>query len=91
MANGHIRQLIVPFQLNIIPYKNLRAELARAEQARRYERSAYIRRLISTANGRYHFGRANLNDMIAQSEFVDIRPISFRDWLHQVWGPASAE
>lgn len=81
----------VPFQLKVIPYRDLRAELARAEQGRRRERYAHVQRLISTANGRYHFGRANLNDLVAQSDYVDVRPVSFRNWLRQVWGPASPE
>ena len=85
-------QTTVPFQLNVIPYRDLRGELSRAEQSRRRERVAYVQRLIATANGRYHFGRANLNDLVGQNrEHVDVRPIGFREWLRQVWGPADAE
>ena len=48
----------------------------------------YFQRLGAVANGRYHFRQANLNDAVAQSNAVDVRPMRFRDWLQQVWGPA---
>ncbi|KAI1189428.1 isoflavone reductase [Nemania serpens] len=39
-----------------------------------------MQHLLQTANGRYTFGDANLN------ELVNVEPVGFRDWLHQHWG-----
>ncbi|KAI1303452.1 isoflavone reductase [Xylaria venustula] len=41
-----------------------------------------LQHLLQTANGRYTFGEANLNDL------VDVEPIGFRQWLSNNWGPA---
>ncbi|KAI3326409.1 isoflavone reductase [Xylariaceae sp. AK1471] len=41
-----------------------------------------MQHLFQTANGRYSFGEANLNDL------VDVEPMGFREWLYNNWGPA---
>ncbi|KAI0540538.1 hypothetical protein GGR58DRAFT_511654 [Xylaria digitata] len=40
-----------------------------------------MQHLLQTANGRYSFGEANLNDL------VNIQPKSFRQWLYEQWNP----
>lgn len=39
-----------------------------------------MQHLLQTANGRYTFGDANLNNL------VNVETIGFRDWLRQNWG-----
>jgi len=46
----------------------------------------YYQRLLQTANGRYHVRGVNLNEAVNQSE-ATVRPMRFRTWLEQVWGP----
>lgn len=61
-----------------------------AEDARRNSDSAlwhYYQRLLQTANGRYHFRQANLNEAVNQNEATQVRPMRFQAWLEQVWGP----
>ena len=46
----------------------------------------YYQRLIATANGRYHFRQANLNDAISNSDAVEVpQPMTFLAWLQQFW------
>lgn len=78
----------MPFDLTVRAYKDLRGLLVQAADNGNDERHGYIQRLISTANGRYHFGRANLNDLVNQSDVVNVQPMTFREWLRQIWGSA---
>ncbi|KAI1362127.1 hypothetical protein F5Y08DRAFT_284050 [Xylaria arbuscula] len=46
------------------------------------DRCIQMQHLLQTADGRYTFGDTNLN------ELVGFEPMSFRQWLSRVWGPA---
>lgn len=48
-------------------------------------RVAYYQRLLATANGRYDFGRATLNEAIERSDLVDVQPLRLSQWLMNVW------
>ncbi len=76
------RLLVVPFGLVNHPYASLEANLTYHEEAQDWGRWYYFQRLEAAASGRYHFRQANLN------EAVNVRPVGFRAWLEQVWGPA---
>ncbi len=74
--------VLASFTLVSQPYANLGTNLTYYAQAEDWGRWYYFQRLVATANGRYHFRQANLN------EAVNLRPVRFREWLAQVWGPA---
>ena len=76
----------VPFDLVIHEYQNIPAHLEYCVNTGNLQRWYYFQRLLATANGRYTFGRANLNEVIIASEGVDVIPERFVDWLRRVWG-----
>lgn len=79
----------VPFNLAIHPYQAAVAEAEYCQENADWSRWHYFQRLIATADGRYHFGQTNLNDAInAAGGGLEVRPLDFRQWLEQVWGPA---
>lgn len=47
----------------------------------------YFQRLRSTADGRYTFVTADLNDLVNRTNGVDVRPESFRHWARRVLAP----
>lgn len=63
-----------------------RAEMFR--QAEDWTQWHYLQRLIATANGRYHFRQANLNEALTQAGLMNSSPMKFRQWLEAVWGSA---
>ncbi|KAI6089839.1 NAD(P)-binding protein [Hypoxylon rubiginosum] len=71
-------------QFNVItrPYEEIEQWLRYYEQNRDEARWYSMQHLLQTANGRYNFSEANLNDA------VDLQPTSFRQWLYDNWGPA---
>ncbi|KAJ0330841.1 hypothetical protein COL5a_003146 [Colletotrichum fioriniae] len=73
----------VAFTLRTRKYSKLQSELTHYEQRQNWNQWWNIQRLIATADGRYDFRQANLN------EVVDFRPVSFRSWLESNWGPGS--
>lgn len=75
--------MIVAFTLRTRKYSKLQSELTHYEQRQNWNQWWNIQRLIATADGRYDFRQANLN------EVVDFRPVSFRSWLESNWGPGS--
>ncbi|KAF7560878.1 hypothetical protein G7046_g3253 [Stylonectria norvegica] len=50
-----------------------------------FERVVYYQRLLATANGRYDFGHPTLNAAVDSSDLVDVRPLTFRQWLFSVY------
>ncbi|KAF6832573.1 isoflavone reductase [Colletotrichum plurivorum] len=70
-----------PFDLRIRKYSKLQSELTHYERRNNQVQWWNMQRLIATADGRYDFRQANLN------EAVDIQPSSFRHWLESHWGP----
>lgn len=69
--------------LNVIsrPYEEIEQWLRYYEQNGDQAKWFTMQHLLQTANGRYTFGDANLNDM------VDVQPMTFRQWLCEIWGP----
>lgn len=49
-----------------------------------YPRAAYYQRMLSTADGRYDFSEATLNDVVANSPVVDVQPLTLAQWLASV-------
>ncbi|KAK5661278.1 hypothetical protein OQA88_11172 [Cercophora sp. LCS_1] len=77
----------VPFRMVNRTYQD--AETL-AEGCRRGNDAAlwlYYQRLLQTANGRYQVRQVNLNEAVNQTESTQVRPMRFRTWLEQVWGP----
>ena len=54
-------------------------------RTQQYDRAVYYQRLIATADGRYDFSHAKLNDIVAHSPAVHVRPLTFSQWLASVF------
>lgn len=80
------RLTAVPFNLQTRRYAELPAHLDFYESTGDLSGWWYVQRLVATADGRYDFRAANLNEAIANSEHVNVRPTSFREWLQGEWG-----
>ncbi|KAJ2972413.1 hypothetical protein NUW58_g9191 [Xylaria curta] len=76
---SEVRQ--VEFDVIDRPYSDILAWLDYYQQRNDEERWFAMQQLLQTADGRYTFGEANLNDL------VDVQPISFREWLYNTWAP----
>lgn len=50
-----------------------------------YDKVAYYQRLLATANGRYDFSQATLNEAVNRSNSVDVQPVTFSAWLASIW------
>lgn len=74
----------VPFNLVNHEYGNIPAHLDYAFDTGDSTRWWYFQRLRATADGRYIFARANLEELLAQSGVATIVPLRFVDWLRQV-------
>ncbi|KAF3761078.1 NAD(P)-binding protein [Cryphonectria parasitica EP155] len=72
----------VPFNLVNHEYRNIQAHLDYWLE-HDFNRWFYFQRLRATADGRYTFGRSNINDLIAQNGGVEVRPVRFRDWARR--------
>ncbi|KAI2625898.1 NAD(P)-binding protein [Hypoxylon sp. NC1633] len=72
----------IEFEVVQRPYEQIIQWLRYYEQNRDEVKWFSMQHLLQTANGRYYFGDANLNDA------VDVQPMSFRQWLYDTWGPA---
>lgn len=79
--------LLVPFRLVSRTFEDAEALAEDARRASDVGLWYYYQRLLQTANGRYHFRQANLNEAVNQNEATQVRPMRFRTWLEQVWGP----
>ncbi|KAK1749953.1 hypothetical protein QBC47DRAFT_332699 [Echria macrotheca] len=85
----------VPFRMITRTYREAQAL---AEEARRENDAArwfYYQRLLQTASGRYHVRGVNMAAVLgpqtaqaAGGAGAVFRPMRFRTWLEQVWGPA---
>lgn len=79
---------IVPFGLTVHTYQEALAQAEYCQQNEEWARWHYFQRLLATANGRYNFRQANLNEMVAQANLMDPGPMRFREWVETVWGSA---
>ncbi|KAK1978200.1 isoflavone reductase [Colletotrichum cereale] len=70
----------VEFTLRTRKCSKLQSELAHYESRQDWTQWWNVQRLIATADGRYDFRQATLN------EAVDFRPVGFRTWLASQWG-----
>ncbi|KAI0024173.1 NAD(P)-binding protein [Xylariomycetidae sp. FL0641] len=77
---SQVRQ--IAFDVTTRPYSQLLDWLRFYEQNHDETHWFQMQHLLQTANGRYNFGEANLNDL------VNFEPMKFRDWLANNWGPA---
>ncbi|KAI1429157.1 isoflavone reductase [Xylaria sp. FL1777] len=77
---SEVRQ--IEFQVINRPYSEIIDWLEYYRNNNEEERWFSMQHLLQTANGRYNFGEANLNDL------VDVVPMNFRQWLSNHWGPA---
>ncbi|KAI0402562.1 isoflavone reductase [Xylaria palmicola] len=77
---SEVRQM----EFNVVsrPYADVVAWVDYYRQHNNEERWYAMQHLLQTADGRYTFGDANLNDL------VDVEPMGFRQWLSHTWGPA---
>lgn len=78
----------VPFNLVNHEYVNIQAHLDYAVETGDINRWWYFQRLRATADGRYIFPRANLNELLsrhADGGVTTIVPMRFVDWLRQVY------
>lgn len=80
-----ISERAVPFNLVNHEYVNIQAHLDYALDMGDINRWWYFQRLRATADGRYAFARANLNELLEQTGGVTIVPSRFVDWLRQVY------
>ncbi|KAK1966297.1 isoflavone reductase [Colletotrichum sublineola] len=69
----------VAFNLRTRKCSKLQSELTQYESRQNWVQWWNVQRLIATADGRYDFRQANLN------EAVDFRPVGFRTWLETQW------
>lgn len=76
------RYVLVPLEVISRPYQELNEWLNYFQSTGDDFNWRKMSHLIQTANGRFTFGEANLN------ELVDFRPTSFRTWLQDTWGHA---
>jgi hypothetical protein len=61
--------------------------LSRAAAAQDWAEWWYLQRLRATADGRYDFRVANLNDAVSRNDLVAFTPTPFRAWLEMLWAP----
>jgi hypothetical protein len=82
------RPSTVPFTLAVHTYQAAVAQAEYCQQNEEWARWYYFQRLIATANGRYNFRQANLNELVTQGNLMNPRPMRFGEWLETVWGSA---
>ncbi|KAM3564244.1 hypothetical protein MY1884_000866 [Beauveria asiatica] len=70
-----------PFQSHILSYQELVTHIAYNTEVGNYNRVAYLQRSLETANGRYDFSRASLNDAVDRSRRIRVHPVNFSQWL----------
>lgn len=75
------------FDLQTREYTELQAYQRYWAQTGDLVQAAYYQRLLSTANRRYDFGRASLNDLVAANLETDWQPSTFGQWLASIWRP----
>lgn len=78
----------IPFNVAVHTYQDAVAQAEYCQQSEEWARWHYFQRLLATANGRYNFRQANLNELLGQANLMDPRPMRFREWVEGVWGSA---
>lgn len=84
-----IDQCLATFVHHTLEYSDLTLYHAHYSQEGNHERAGLYQRLIATADARYDFSQASLNEVVAISPAVDVRPATFAQWLASVWQPTS--
>ncbi|KAH7358168.1 hypothetical protein B0T11DRAFT_100544 [Plectosphaerella cucumerina] len=77
----------VGFSLRTRRYSQFDRDLSRAAAAQDWAEWWYLQRLRATADGRYDFRVANLNDAVSRNDLVAFTPTPFRAWLEMLWAP----
>ncbi|KAI5462471.1 hypothetical protein BGZ63DRAFT_453644 [Mariannaea sp. PMI_226] len=74
-----------PFRIDYRQSAHLVPWVSHYSQQGDYESMAKYQRLLATVQGRYEFGTATLNEAIEASEFVNVRAMTFREWLVNIY------
>jgi hypothetical protein len=74
----------VAFSHQILQYPDLAVYHNHATGMGDFARAAYYQRMMATADGRYDFPEATLNDLVNASPTVDVQPLGFAQWLASV-------
>ncbi|OTA00772.1 hypothetical protein A9Z42_0010590 [Trichoderma parareesei] len=73
------------FTRHVHQYAELEAYLSYSAQLCDFDKVAYYQRLLATANGRYDFSQATLNEIVNRSNSVHVQPVTFSAWLASIW------
>ncbi|KAH0533197.1 hypothetical protein TsFJ059_001793 [Trichoderma semiorbis] len=76
------------FTRHVRQYAELETYLSYSAQLCDYDKVAYYQRLVATANGRYDFSQATLNEAVNGSSSVNVQPVTFGAWLASIWTQA---
>lgn len=79
---------LVTFNSQVLHYPDLALYHSHYVRIEDYERAAYYQRLLATADGRYDFSRASLNEIVANSPVVNVQPLTFAQWMTSQWRPS---
>lgn len=74
----------MPFTVGHHEYAEIQGLLEWAWTAENWPRWLYYQQLQASADGRYDFESANLNEFLDQVDGIDVRPELFRDWIFRV-------
>lgn len=81
------RSITVSFDQIVHEYGSITSHLEFSAYTGNWQRWNYFQQLLATANGRYDFGQANLNEMVDAKDGVELVPERFVDWLRRIWMP----
>ena len=73
------------FQTQVRRLSELRPLIDECVRVGDTQSAAYYHRVLATANGRYDFQYATLNDALERGGHVEFRPVTFEQWLHGVY------
>jgi hypothetical protein len=73
------------FTRHVQQHAELETYLTYSAQLCDYDKVAYYQRLLATANGRYDFSQASLNEAVNRSSSVNVQPLTFSAWLASIW------
>ncbi|KAH7011699.1 hypothetical protein EDB80DRAFT_398798 [Ilyonectria destructans] len=80
------RYMNTPFEIQYRQFRELEPYIDYYTQQGDTQTATTYQRLLATANGRYEFGTASLNEAIRNNPAVeDVHPVSFRQWLANVF------
>jgi nucleoside-diphosphate-sugar epimerase len=77
--------VLVAFQHQKWQYNELNSGIHYFTQTGEYDKVARYQRLLATADGRYDFSRATLNEAVGASGALNVRPMTFGQWLTSIW------